>query len=91
MANNTGREHVIHSILESRRSDDSLTADILARINKRTMVIWGSDDRITKTGFAHLFAERIKNSRLEIITGAGHYPHYTNPEEVCKLIVNFVV
>lgn len=89
MAINNNKEYVIRSIVESDYYRNQLTVETLARIDRPAMIVWGSEDKTIDRAFADVFAERIKKSRLEIISGAGHYPHYTHPKEVSEILIDF--
>ncbi|MGI0133386.1 MAG: alpha/beta fold hydrolase [Candidatus Micrarchaeaceae archaeon] len=86
---NNNREHVIRSVFENV-GEFRLGPKTLAEIKVPALIIWGANDDITEKGYADMFAERIANTSKTIIENAGHYPHYTNPEEVAKLITEFV-
>lgn len=86
---NNNREHVIRSILENV-GQFRLGPKTLVAIKVPTLIIWGSNDDITEPRYADMFAEQIKNTSKIMIDNAGHNPHYTNPEEVAKLITEFV-
>jgi pimeloyl-ACP methyl ester carboxylesterase len=88
MAVNDNKEYVMRSIVNSNA--DMLDADALTRINTSTVVVWGSEDKMVDSKFANDFAKGIKNSRLEIIAGAGHNPHFTHPKQVSEIIMKFV-
>lgn len=59
----------------------------LVKITTPTLIIWGSDDKITPLKDGKLMHTLIKNSKLEIIDGARHSPQFTHPEIVIKKIV----
>ncbi len=84
------KPHVIKSIVSSYGIADELTEKSLSRISSRTMVLWGSEDKIIEPKYGEMFQKRIKNSQLQVILGAGHTPHYEMPEVVKKLLVDFV-
>lgn len=84
------REWVIRSTVESEVPEDYLTNESLGRIRKPALVIWGGDDRTLDVKYADIISTYIPESKLEIIPGAGHVPHYTNAAEVAGLIAKFV-
>jgi pimeloyl-ACP methyl ester carboxylesterase len=89
LANN--KEYVFKSILESNfAGEDQLTNEVLSKIKIQTKLIWGSDDKMVDKSYAPMFQNEIKGSSLEIINGAGHDPHYTNPKEVSDIILKFM-
>ena len=55
-----------------------------------TMIIWGDRDTIIPVAHAEVAHEAIAGSRLEIIEGAGHFPHVDDPVRVAGLISDFV-
>ena len=55
-----------------------------------SMVIWGRNDRIIPSHHAELAHEAMPASRLELIEGAGHFPHMTDAIRVARLLANFI-
>lgn len=80
---------VAEKILSSLQSE-RLTKETLAKIEKPTLIVWGREDSTVNVEYATSFKEEIKDSRLEIIEGAGHVPHYTHPEQFAKIVLDFV-
>jgi pimeloyl-ACP methyl ester carboxylesterase len=76
----SGMEEIYKKIIS-----EDLTAE-LSRINQKTHLIWGENDRETPLTDAELMQNRIKNSTLEIIPGAGHFPFLDKPEEFRSII-----
>lgn len=64
--------------------------DRLDRIRCRTQLIFGDDDLFTPIRFARSLQERIPESRLAILAGAGHALLWTRAEEVAALIDGFL-
>jgi pimeloyl-ACP methyl ester carboxylesterase len=83
-------KRVLDSILNAGKATSSfLTKESLANISKPTMVVWGENDATVDVKYASMFNDYIKGSRLELIKGAGHVPHYTHPERVRDLLLGF--
>ena len=61
----------------------------LSEISLPTLIIHGSRDVITPVSASEGLAERIPNSKLVVIEGAGHVPTITRPAEVAKAIEDF--
>lgn len=59
------------------------------KIAKPTLLIWGSDDTETPLSDGKRLSKLIHNSKLKVISGAGHLIHREKPEEVAALIKNF--
>ena len=55
-----------------------------------TMIVWGSDDSIIPVSHAHDAHAAMPNSRLEIIAGAGHFPHVETPREFLEALIEFI-
>lgn len=89
---NIGSELMLlpHMELTFRRmiSEDVRTA--AGNITIPTLLIYGTKDRDTPLRHGQLLKEAINNSRLEIVEGAGHFLHQEQPEQMAKLIEDFV-
>jgi pimeloyl-ACP methyl ester carboxylesterase len=55
-----------------------------------TMIIWGERDRIIPSEHGIEAHELIPGSRLEIFSGAGHFPHRGEPVRFATLLRDFV-
>ncbi len=56
-----------------------------------TLILWGVHDNVIPLDHSKIFKEAIDNSRLEIIDDAGHAPFAEKPDQVCKIIKNFLI
>jgi pimeloyl-ACP methyl ester carboxylesterase len=61
------------------------------RIAAPTLIVWGNGDRIIAAAYAEEFGKRIANSRVAMIDAAGHLPHLEQPQDVARLVTEFVV
>lgn len=59
---------------------------LFAGIRTPTLIIWGSEDKITPVWIAKNLNKAIKDSKLEIITGEGHNVIYQNPALFIKYV-----
>jgi len=65
--------------------------DRLRQINSiPTLILWGVHDKVIPIEHSEFFKEAIENSRLEIIDDAGHAPFAEKPDQVCKILKNFL-
>jgi pimeloyl-ACP methyl ester carboxylesterase len=69
--------------------------EYMARINSQrvevpTLVIWGEKDAVLLPTLTRGLDEWVPDLRVEIIRGAGHWAPYERPEEVNRLIREFV-
>jgi pimeloyl-ACP methyl ester carboxylesterase len=68
---------------------DDVQADA-AKITIPTLLIYGETDEQAPVRYGELFHELIDGSTLEILPGAGHFPHLDRPHEVAKAIEGFL-
>lgn len=59
----------------------------LQKIITPTLIIWGEKDKVTPLSDAEIMHKIIKNSKLHIVKGARHSPHFTHTEEVANIII----
>lgn len=62
----------------------------LSKIKIKTFIIWGQRDHILPSKYAFIFKEKIENSKLEILPKIRHSPHLEAPEELSKIVLNFL-
>jgi pimeloyl-ACP methyl ester carboxylesterase len=84
------KEYVMRSILDTQLKNRVLAPDDLAKIDRPTLIIWGSDDRMIQPASAYTLRDSIKGSLLEVVQGAGHEPHYTKPDVVKTALLKFI-
>jgi pimeloyl-ACP methyl ester carboxylesterase len=60
------------------------------RIDAPTLIIWGEDDKLVSSIYAKEFADRIDDSRVEIVKGAGHVPQWEQLDTVRPLVLDFL-
>lgn len=71
-----------------RNLTESDLTNNLEKINAKTTIIWGENDRTTPLSDGKLMKEKIKNSELFVIKNAGHSPQFSHPKEVVNMIFN---
>ncbi len=70
---------------------DSFDAmDRIHEINCKTLVINGSEDHITPVKYAEYLVDKIPNSQIKIISGAGHAVLIEKPNELNQAITKFI-
>jgi len=62
----------------------------LEKIKTKTLIVWGGIDKMVPVKYAHVFKEKIENSKLEIIPKIGHSPHLETPEKLAEIIIKFL-
>lgn len=60
------------------------------KIKLPTLIIYGSDDEAAPPIYGDIFHEAIKDSKLELIDGPGHFIHQEEPERVAGFIRGFL-
>jgi pimeloyl-ACP methyl ester carboxylesterase len=60
------------------------------RIRKKTLIIWGREDRISRIHLAHKLKKDLRNSILKIIPAGGHLVQEEKPAAVNRAILDFV-
>jgi pimeloyl-ACP methyl ester carboxylesterase len=68
---------------------DDVQADA-ATLKIPTLLIYGADDLDTPVQYGRMFHTLIPGSKFEVIPGAGHFAHRDKPEQVIKLITEFI-
>jgi len=66
--------------------------DVSAELEKITLpvlIITGADDKLTPLKLAQYLSSHIANSRLQVISDAGHFAMLEKPDEINQLIVDF--
>jgi pimeloyl-ACP methyl ester carboxylesterase len=57
-----------------------------------TLLLWGADDRfVTADYYGAAYRDAITSTRLEIVYGAGHFPHLEEPETLAERIRAFAL
>jgi pimeloyl-ACP methyl ester carboxylesterase len=72
------------AILQSDRSER------LGDIPHPTLVLHGKQDTLIPVDNGRLIAERIPSARLELLDDCGHQPHWEKPDDVKRLVVEFL-
>ena len=62
----------------------------LKTINVPTLIVTGDEDVLTGTAEAELMRRHIRGSRMNVIPKAGHYSPWEQPDEVGKLVREFL-
>jgi 3-oxoadipate enol-lactonase len=66
------------------------SVETLKTINVPTMLVTGDEDILTGVGEAELMRQNISGSQIKVIAKAGHYSPWEQPEEVGKLLRQFL-
>lgn len=66
------------------------TTESLEKINIPALIITGAKDKLVPPEFAKSLNAGIKNSRLEVIPDAGHFPNLENSEKFNSVVESFI-
>lgn len=65
-------------------------SEYASKITIPTLLIWGRQDASTPLIQAEMIHDRIEDSQLDIVNGAGHFVHREQPENVAAFITQFL-
>jgi pimeloyl-ACP methyl ester carboxylesterase len=60
------------------------------RLSAPTLLIWGAQDKLVDPVYAEEFTSRLRDSRLELVQGAGHLPQLEAPDAVRRHVLGFL-
>jgi pimeloyl-ACP methyl ester carboxylesterase len=61
----------------------------LHRIDIPAHIVWGEQDGIVSTGYGEGWKAHIPGATMEVIPGAGHYPHWEQPDRFAASVTAF--
>eukprot|EP01018_Ginkgo_biloba_P014234 Gb_12848 [translate_table: standard] len=87
-----GRLHCLLPCWEDATIDFMLSggykvASRIKEVQKKTLVLWGENDKIVSKDFAQ---NDLQGSHLQYISECGHIPHVEKPDIVANLIIEFL-
>jgi abhydrolase domain-containing protein 6 len=62
----------------------------LSRVDARTLVVWGANDRILHLSGAEIFRKGLKNVKVLILDRCGHAPFFEKRKETTKVYRDFL-
>ncbi|CAN1314089.1 Uncharacterized hydrolase YugF [Linum perenne] len=90
-----GRLHCMYSWWEDATVDFMISggynvASLIPKVNQKTLIIWGEDDKIISSKLGVRLHCELPNAVIRQIPNCGHIPHVEKPESVAKLIEEFI-
>jgi pimeloyl-ACP methyl ester carboxylesterase len=82
--------HTLRSVVDVKGQRVSARDRLYLTERVPTLVMWGADDPVIPVSHAHEAHEAMPGSRLEIIEGAGHFPHCEEPRRFARLLIDFM-
>ncbi|HKX25608.1 MAG TPA: alpha/beta fold hydrolase [Actinomycetota bacterium] len=62
----------------------------MAEIDVRTLILWGSEDRLVPVRLGRRLAATMPRAELVVLPGVGHVPQFEVPEEIRRLVQRFL-
>lgn len=87
---NWGKARPLWSTLTHIESWERDYAPRLNAVAAPTLIIWGSDDRFVPVAAGQALHRVVPGSRLSILAQAGHLPMWERPDNVNRLITDFL-
>jgi len=63
---------------------------LLGGVTAPTLIVWGRDDRIVPLECGERYAKALPQARLSIVEGAGHFVEMEQPDQLARLIGDFL-
>jgi pimeloyl-ACP methyl ester carboxylesterase len=63
---------------------------LLGAVRAPSLVVWGDDDKVVPLSAGKAFAKALPNAKLEIVKACGHCVDMEKPDELAKLVSNFL-
>jgi pimeloyl-ACP methyl ester carboxylesterase len=78
----------VRELLDERQ--DMGFPGIVSAVRAPTLILWGAEDAWIPVEHARRFAEAIPGSRTAVIPACGHVPQEERPDEVARLLLEFL-
>ena len=82
--------HTLRTIVDPRGQRASAKDRLYLAENVPFLIVWGDRDPIIPVDHGYDAHEQVPSSRLEIFSGAGHFPHIDDPQRFVDLMEDFV-
>ena len=81
------------SHLEARQKSTGSAGNVLGELSKiqaKTLIVWGRDDRAVPLDVSLRFLWGIQDSRLHVFSRCSHWPQFEHAAEFNRLIEDFL-
>ena len=78
-----GYKYAVEGLLSAKDYSNDLE-----KIDAGSLIVYGEEDKLSSN--LPVFQNKIKNARAQIFRGCGHYLNFEDPEDLVKLIIDFV-
>lgn len=89
-AQRPGTYAALRSLGRSLRASTPEFEHALAAVRAPTLVVWGDDDRWIPLADADRFVSAIAGARKVVIADCGHLPQEEKPEELARVLIDFL-
>ncbi|HOZ59006.1 MAG TPA: alpha/beta fold hydrolase [Nakamurella multipartita] len=82
--------HVLRAVVDWKGQVVSMTDRAYLAREMPTCLVWGSRDTVLPVVHAQRARAVIPAARIEVITGAGHFPHEEKPDQFVEILDDFI-
>jgi len=82
--------HVLRAVVDWRGQVVTMTDRAYLALNMPTCLMWGDRDTVLPAEQADVARRLIPGVRLDIVAGAGHFPHEEFPDRFVSVLTDFV-
>ena len=90
LENSRGRVAAVATARNIIPGDINKLSAEFSRLKSRCLIIWGDTDRIVPIGVGRKLNKALPRSEFNVIENCGHMPQEECPEDVARLIYNFL-
>jgi pimeloyl-ACP methyl ester carboxylesterase len=84
---NYNNRNALEKIMENnKKPEEKINDGEFKKIKCKTTIIWGEDDITIPVSYAYKLKEKIPESEIILVSGAGHTPFISKPEEFSAII-----
>jgi pimeloyl-ACP methyl ester carboxylesterase len=80
----------LRSVVDYRGQAVSAVSKLHLSSGLPTLLIWGDQDRIIPVAHGYATHDALPDSRLEVLSGVGHFPHVESPTAVVEILDDFI-
>jgi pimeloyl-ACP methyl ester carboxylesterase len=80
----------LRSVVDYRGQAVSAVSKLHLSSGLPTLLIWGDQDRIIPVAHGYAAHDALPDSRLEVLSGVGHFPHVEAPTAVVEILDDFI-